>query len=189
MTSSTCGLPLTLPIPNYSSLRASEDGTIYAKIDGRWSQLPTMKGSAGYRVIRHDGRLLNVHRLICAAFHEQPPGSDPLVAHHKNGDKEDNRAANLVWTTYAENSRAYLEEQGRKLTVDAVIDARRKVRGGEGAQAVEQLLSHDVNMLTARRALNGYCWGWLDEPPVGRDAASRALASYRALSKGEEGEQ
>lgn len=189
MTSSTCGLPLTLPIPNYPSLRAGEDGTIYAKHDDRWLVLPAWKGSAGYRVVRHSGRLLSVHRLVCAAFHGLPPGDDPLVVHHGNGDKEDNRAINLEWTTFAENSRAYLEDRGRKLTMDAVIDARRKVRDGAGAQAVEDLLSHDVNTLTARRALNGFCWGWLDEPPLGREATNQALASYRARRKGEEGEQ
>lgn len=43
-----------------------------------------------------------VHRLVCAAFHGKPPTPKHTTS-HKNGDRTDNRAANLCWETQAEN--------------------------------------------------------------------------------------
>lgn len=43
-----------------------------------------------------------VHRLVCEAFHGERP--DGAVVRHLNGNYLDNRAENLCWGTWAENS-------------------------------------------------------------------------------------
>jgi hypothetical protein len=64
------------------------------------------KGSSGYSQVglRAQGRkrTIMVHRLVAAA-HVPNPLNLPVV-NHINGDKLDNRATNLEWCTYSQNS-------------------------------------------------------------------------------------
>jgi hypothetical protein len=48
-------------------------------------------------------RMVLVHRLVCIAFHGEPPPGH--VVNHKNGNRSDNRAENLEWVTVSENCR------------------------------------------------------------------------------------
>lgn len=48
------------------------------------------------------GKTHKVHRLVCAAFHGKPKGSDDLVL-HLNDDGLCNRQSNLKWGTQYEN--------------------------------------------------------------------------------------
>ena len=66
--------------------------------------------SCGYRVFSATSggqstqkKTLKVHREVLKAFAGPcPPG---MVACHANGDRQDNRAANLRWDTYKANAR------------------------------------------------------------------------------------
>jgi len=91
---------------------------------------------AGYYIVNipHDDgqrRHRTVSNLVAGAFIPNPEGKSE--ASHKNGDKADNRAENLQWTTHAE-TQAYGGSMGlmawgernahAKLTVDQVREIR-----------------------------------------------------------------
>lgn len=68
------------------------------------------RNPAGYRrVILVDSKgnrnYKSVHRLVAEAFCEKPIDNKILIVNHKNGRKLDNRANNLEWCTYQENTR------------------------------------------------------------------------------------
>lgn len=69
----------------------------------------------GYRAVTlcFDGskRTVKVHRLVCEAFHGEPPSSKHHGA-HIDGDTSNNRAENLYWATATENA-ADRERHGR----------------------------------------------------------------------------
>lgn len=62
--------------------------------------------ASGYRQVGlHDGRQVtfHVHRLVMAAFSPAPAAG--LEVRHLNGDRADNRLANLAWGTHIDNMR------------------------------------------------------------------------------------
>ena len=63
---------------------------------------------AGYLVVSIGGETHLVSRLVCRAFHGDPPTAKHMAA-HINGTNNDNRAENLAWKTAWENA------QDRKL--------------------------------------------------------------------------
>jgi hypothetical protein len=58
--------------------------------------------SRGYHLVSLSGISISVHRLVCPIFHGPRPSNNHQVAHW-NGDRTDNRAANLRWATPKEN--------------------------------------------------------------------------------------
>ena len=68
----------------------------------------------GYlRVDLGRGNRAKVHRLVALAF--CGPRRRRPVVNHKNRDRHDNRACNLDWVTYAENTAHWMEIENAKL--------------------------------------------------------------------------
>lgn len=96
---------------------AWDTGEIYSNLSGR--MLSPGRNSKGYYTVQlYDGSIPKkpkshlVHRLICTAFHGEPPSPDSQV-NHKDGDKANNAASNLEWTTPLENVRHGIEVLGK----------------------------------------------------------------------------
>lgn len=66
----------------------------------------TLKGRGRYKVVhfKKDGyrEAHYVHRLVCRAFHGEPPSPSHQVAHF-DGTRDNNHASNLRWATAEEN--------------------------------------------------------------------------------------
>lgn len=81
----------------------------------------------GYRVIWWEGKNQFVHRLV-ALKHIPNPMDKPHI-NHKNGDKSDNRVANLEWCTPVENYhhsiKTGLRESPRSLTSQQIKQIRK----------------------------------------------------------------
>lgn len=59
--------------------------------------------SEGYARITLPNRTkVKIHRLVCRAFHGEPPEGKPFAL-HRNGDSLDNRADNLYWGDFVDN--------------------------------------------------------------------------------------
>lgn len=78
-------------------------GVVYGQGGKPLCQKPSPKGYL-YVTLRDHGQRLYclVHRLVARVFHGNPPAG--MVAFHKNGQKTDNRARNLVWVTPTESA-------------------------------------------------------------------------------------
>jgi hypothetical protein len=102
-----------MEVPGFPGYYADRDGNIYS----RWTPQGTLgntyrkrkptRATNGYllvavRVERRTYFNTCVHRLVCAAFHGEPP-SENHTCSHINGIRDDNRPENLTWETYSEN--------------------------------------------------------------------------------------
>ena len=106
-------LPISVS-PN-DDYMAGSDGQIYSRTRykgfGRkelvdWYPLKGHVTPKGYQTISmsHENKKVtkSVHRLICIAFHGEPPTPTSEVR-HQDGDSSNNRPSNLCWGTAVEN--------------------------------------------------------------------------------------
>lgn len=89
------------PIRNFPSYNASSEGRIMNVRTQRI--MKTFVNSKGYELVclrkNNQQYTVKVHKLIADTFLGENPGLD---ISHKNGDKSDNRAENLKWSTRSE---------------------------------------------------------------------------------------
>lgn len=136
---------------------------------------------AGYESVSlcRDGRSYNrrVNRVICEAFHGEPPSADHHAAHN-DGNRRNNRADNLRWVSGVEN------EADKRVHGTARVGDRhwsksmpeRRARGeghGKSKLSAEQVLairadsrkqreiaaSYGVSQRTVWGVKNGHVWG------------------------------
>jgi len=93
---------------------ATEDGKIISHKLKRPLATVLNKGYEAIEV-RKDGERLytRVHRLVCLAYHGEPPTSNHCV-NHKDGNKLNNKPDNLEWVTPSENSQHFYDELNGK---------------------------------------------------------------------------
>lgn len=171
---------LTMTIPGYEGLySATSDGRIishprligygrgFMKPETEITQVPNR---CGYpcSVLYKNGHALNkkVHALVCSAFHGNRPS--PLSeVNHIDGNKRNNCASNLEWSTRSENMRHAREsglwtpnhgtQNGRsKLTQSDVLEIRNRRSSGEKPKEIAPVFR--VSASTIRDICSGRAW-------------------------------
>jgi len=169
-------------ILGYPGYRVGANGTVWScrgrpgrngivpVLSNTWRQLRPAVNEHGYHQVRlssadltpHDFR---VHQLVARAFVPNPHQRGEI--NHKNGDKTDNSASNLEWTTRSENVRHALrtglikpthgeQRHNAKLTTQDVFEVRRLRRSGRTLASLARQFG--VSITGVWNILNGRSW-------------------------------
>jgi HNH endonuclease len=151
--------------------RLGGPGGLSAVMTTEWRRLRTNRTAKGYRDVQLkpiSGRVVHrwVHRLILEAFVGPCPSG--MEACHFNGERDDNRIANLRWDTLAGNgldkirhgNHAGEKHYRAKLTWEDVREIRRLRGAGMGYEEIAA--RYPVALVTIRLICNGH--RWKDDP-------------------------
>ena len=127
----------------------------------------TFNSDNGYYVVKisTDTQIKRLHRLVATAFHENPEGKAEV--NHINGNKLDNRAENLEWTTHTENV-VHANETGLKKRMRVAqydMDGKELARFKSTSDAAEKLgltKTQVFNVCSGRsKQTNGFVFAYL----------------------------
>ena len=118
-----------------------------------------IQGSFGYQQY-------SFHRLICAAFHGEPP-SISSQARHLNGNKLDNRPANLKWGSVLDNQLRD-GKASNKLDPGKVLEIRKQLMAGVPRPVLQR--HHDISAQLMHCLAYNKIWKLGDAIPPGFEA-------------------
>lgn len=93
-------------IPHFGRFAASDLGYVKRIEDGKILAQTLAKGQ---RTVQLGMRNIRTCVVIAMTFHGEKPSKNHFVI-HKNGNRTDNRASNLMWTTYSEWQRLRIDK-------------------------------------------------------------------------------
>lgn len=149
-----------------SEMRSSHGGMMRRLHRGRVLKPGLARRTGYWLVVLSDGQRkvsTPVHVAVCAAFHGPRP--DGLDVAHENGDKSDNRAANLSYKTRKQNLADQLRHGTRlhgerrwnaKLTKNDVLEIVHRRTAGEGSTDLAN--EFGVNQSQICHIMSGKCW-------------------------------
>ena len=125
------------------------DGKLYSHHNNRF--IKTFKQNSGYWLahLRANGqrKAMLVHRLVALAFIPNP--NELPEVNHQDGDKDNNHASNLEWSTRAGNQehacRTRLNRGNAKLSDEKVIAMRRLMRHGMSPSQLSRLMCMELS--------------------------------------------
>lgn len=138
---------------------------------------PSLSGT-GYPMVKIDGKVRSVHRLVALAFCDGY--AEGLHVNHKNGIRHDNRVSNLEWVTVSENCKdGYVRgrvspftgrfgvDHGTSKAVVAVnIESGECRRYGSGMDAVrEGFASAAISRCCHGQSMSHKGWRWSFDQP------------------------
>jgi hypothetical protein len=153
--------------------RNAKNGKLYPRQRAGTLLTPGINKKTGYpHVTLHASggskKDINVHTLVCVAFHGPPPSPDHEVA-HGDGSRSNNVWTNLRWATHQENA-ADMIEHGRtnrgtaahqgKLCEEQVREIRKLSASGLDNAAIGRLFG--VRRSSVRQIIKRLSWAWLD---------------------------
>lgn len=112
-------------------------------------------------------KIKQIHRLVIEAFIEKPQSDKTLICNHKDGNKTNNRADNLEWVTYSENTIHAFDigicdhRRGQKLwnskfTENQVKEIKQRLKKGESVTIIAK--DYSVTKGTISHIKNGRNW-------------------------------
>lgn len=162
----------TREIPGIDSrYQASADGHIISYMGKKPRQLAEgLSSNKLYHLVsvldkKGQRKSVNVHRLVCLAFHGKPH-SEGMQTSHLDGDSHNNRPENLLWETATENLRRKQEHGTHDtgtfntrahLTQENLREVRLLREQGWTQKAIADKLG--VSRTTITRALSGARYG------------------------------
>lgn len=144
-------------VPEFPNYRVGTDGSVWSRsgqvrkplaVDGEWRRLrPGGRRKGGYlSVTLCDGvtrRIWPVHRLVLSVF--VGPCPKGMECCHTNGNRVDNRLANLRWDTRSENTKDRIRHGTWKPPAS----------NGEGGRACRKLRPDQVRAIRTAHASGG----------------------------------
>ena len=161
-------------VKSNSAYGVTREGKVFSRKSGMWKELKPQKDTDGYLQVRLYGnnlkRLVFVHRLVADAFLSKSENNNEV--NHIDGNKLNNDANNLEWTT---RSRNMLHAHDRDLIKTRTPIAATNVKTGERTlfsgqhEAARQLHLTQGNINHALKRGHGTCRGYSFEYVRGDD--------------------
>lgn len=112
-------------IPGYRDYFVTEDGRVWSNKAYRFLKHGVSSGYPFVNLHRNGkAKSVKVHRLVAEAF--CPNAGRLLDVNHINGDKHDNRSANLEWVSRSGNHK-HAWDSGLRVVTPRMIEAGRTV--------------------------------------------------------------
>jgi DNA-binding XRE family transcriptional regulator len=163
-------------IQDFPGYLVGSDGSVWSKRNTKaWTQRK-LSYSGKYLVVSLSNvernvrsRTVDVHRIICEAFHGPCPAG--MECRHLDGNKLNNRADNLTWGTHSQNQmdkhRHGTMTLGENspvsvLTVDKVVELRRLLREGRTQKEVAAIIG--VSKSAVKHVSKGRTWRHVPQP-------------------------
>lgn len=114
-----------LCIDNITNLESEEwcqiDANYYVSNYGRVKSLKgfqakilkSQPNSKGYQRVSINGKYIFVHRLVAQCFVKNDNLDEKKIIHHIDSNKTNNRASNLMWVSYSQNTKLYYESKSK----------------------------------------------------------------------------
>lgn len=181
-------------VPGFTAYLADEAGRIFSLRQSNEPREMTLgESGCGLKVFivpdgETRGRTVQVHDLVCTAFHGPRPTADHRVL-HRNQDRRDNHPENLQWASPAEfgprpGGAPAGEAHGRsKLTARQVLEIRAHLLNHERPADVARAYGIHPNTVTG--IAQGRLWAHLPDPDDGLPAVEPLPAAERGALRGE----
>jgi hypothetical protein len=155
-----------MPVTGFPGYYVSDLGRICSTLSGRILKPGRQRDDYLQVVMQRDRRGYTrlLSRIVCEAFHGPPPGE--RHAAHKDGDINNNTAANLVWATPSENnahkiahgtivrgSKAWASKLTEREVLSIVSDRGLSLRRAAKAYGVSRRTIQEIRL--------GRTWSWL----------------------------